>query len=110
MVVIDAAVAKVMYMAAKGKTETQWDETSINTCKDIVVTALRLLNCTAKTSVCGGPINAKVKEKLNLPGDLRKFVLDFEFKVAHVSMHVARFTVQRFDICNRWKRSIQKVH
>ena len=27
-----------------------------------------------------------MKEKLNLPGDLRKFVLDFEFKVAHACM------------------------
>ena len=50
------------------------------------MTAPRLLNCTAKTSVCRGPTNAKVKEKLNLPGDLRKFVLDFEFKVAHACM------------------------
>ena len=62
------------------------NNTNIDTCKDIVVTALYLLNCTAKMSVCGGPINAKVKEKLNLPGDLTKFVLDFEFKVAHACM------------------------
>ena len=86
MVVIVASIARVMYLAAKGKTEAQWDKKSINRCKYIIVTALHLLNCTAKTSVCGGPINPKVKEKLNLPGEFRNFVLGFEFKVAHACM------------------------
>ena len=62
MVVVVAATAKVMYMAAKGKTEAQWDKKHKEMCKDIVVTALCLLNCTAKTSVCGGSINTKLKE------------------------------------------------
>ena len=73
MVVIVASMAKVMYLAAEGKTEAQWDKNSINRCKFIVVTALCLLNCIAKMSVCGGPINPKVKEKLNLPGGIKKF-------------------------------------
>ena len=107
MVVIVAATAKVMYMAAKGKTEAQWDKNSKEMCKDIVVTALCLLNCTAKTSVCGGSINTKLKEQLNLPGDLRKSVLDFDFMVAHACMWVGSL----FNVCtyaNNGKQVLEK--
>ena len=79
-------MAKTMYLAAEGKTEAQWDKNSFKRCKFIVETTLCLLNCTAKTSVCGGPINPQVKEKLNLPGEFKNFVLGFEFKVAHACM------------------------
>ena len=95
MVVVVAATAKFMYMAANGKTEAQWNKKHKQRCKDIVVTALCLLNCTAKTSVCGGSINAKLKEQLNLPGGLRKSVLDFAFGVAHACMWMGSL----FNVC-----------
>ena len=101
MVVVVAATAKFMYMAANGKTEAQWDKKHKEMCKDIVVTALCLLHYTAKTSVCGGSINTKLKEQLNLPGDLRKSVLDFAFMVAYV---------QCLYIRDQWKTSAGKIH
>ena len=97
MVLIVAATAKAMHLAASGKTEAQWNQKEKEKCGNVVKTSLRLLNCTAKLSVSGGPPEKVIKEQMELPGDLRNFVLDFDFAVTHACMFLgAAFNVATY--------------